>query len=355
MQRSAGFSLIELMIALLLGSIVIAGVMQLFMANAATRRVLEGQSRLQESARLAQEFLGRDIRQAGYRGCLSENQSVHINIDEAQMPYEFDLRVGLNGYDAAVTGWVPALTAVPYTNAARNDVNVYQTPLGEGAKKGINLDKITVGTDIITTRNLSSVKPRLTGALTTPAQNPVIRVTAGWDEFKKGYLAMIHDCQKATIFRVTSLSLDVQDLSVGHALEADEPKNRSLQLAAVSNFSTDAAVSAINTNTFFIAPGFGRNNVGDTPLSLWRKSGMRAPVELVEGVENMQILYGVDIVGDDRVPDQYLTANLVRDWGQLITVRITVMVNSIDDIGIQNADGLLRRAFTQTIKLRNHG
>jgi type IV pilus assembly protein PilW len=355
MRCSEGFSLVEVLIALLLGSVVIAGVMQLFVANADTRRVLEGQSRMQESARLAHEFLGRDIRQAGYRGCFSENQAIHINIDEALMPYEFDLRFGLNGYDADVQGWVPALTAVPYTNAARRDVNVYQTLLGEGAKKGIDLEDITVGTDIITTRNLSSVEPRLTQTLTTNAQNPVIRVAAGWDEFKKDHLVMIHDCQQATIFRVTSLSLEVQDLTVGHALEADEPKNTSLQLALVSNFSTDAAVSAIETNTFFIAPGFGRNNVGDRPLSLWRKSRMNGPVELVEGVENLQILYGVDLVGDDRIPDQYLTANLVPDWRQLITVRITVVVNSIDDIGIQNADGLLRRAFTQTIKLRNHG
>jgi len=355
MRRAEGFSLIEIMIALLLGSVVIAGVMQLFVANSDTRRVLEGQSRMQESARFALEFLGRDIRQAGYRGCFSENQSIRTNIDPALMPYEFDLRFGLDGYDADGTDWVPLLTALPYTDAAGDDVNVYQTLLGEGANTGIDLDDIAPGTDIITTRNLSMIEPRLTSELTTSAQNPVIHVAAGWDEFKKDHLAMIHDCQKATIFRVTSLSLTGQNLTIGHAIEADQPVNTSLQLAAISTFSTDAAVSAIKTNTFFIAPGMGPNNVGDTPLSLWRKSGISAPVELVEGVEDLQILYGVDSAGDDRIPDQYLTANLVADWRELITVRITVVVNSIDDIGVKTADGMLRRAFTQTIQLRNHG
>ncbi|MFT4633967.1 MAG: type IV pilus assembly protein PilW [Crocinitomicaceae bacterium] len=355
MRCDVGFSLVEVLIALLLGSVVIAGVMQLFMANADTRRVLQGQSRMQESARLAQEFLGRNIRQAGYRGCFSTNQSMRVNVDEALMPYEFDLRFSLHGYDAEATGWGHTQTTLPFTNAARFDVNVYKTRLGEGANAGINLDDVTVGTDIITTRNLSSIAPRLTSELTASAQNPVIRVALGWREFKKDHLAMIHDCQKATIFRVTSLSLTAQDLTVGHALEAQEPRNSSLQLAAVGSFSTDAVVSAIETHTFFIAPGLSLNNVGDRPLSLWRKSGLQSPVELVEGVENLQILYGIDSVGDDRIPDQYLTANLVHDWHALITVRITVVANSIDDIGAQTADGLLHRAFTQTIKLRNHG
>ena len=66
-----GFSLVELVIALALGSVVTAGVVQLFVANSETHNLLVGQSRMQESARFALDFIGRQVRQAGYRGCFA--------------------------------------------------------------------------------------------------------------------------------------------------------------------------------------------------------------------------------------------------------------------------------------------
>ena len=67
MQMARGFSIVELLIAMVLGSIVIIGIVQLFVANSATYKVLVGQSRMQESARFSLEFIGRDVRRAGYR------------------------------------------------------------------------------------------------------------------------------------------------------------------------------------------------------------------------------------------------------------------------------------------------
>ena len=80
MKRVAGFSLVELMISLALGSVVTMGVVQLFVANAETHRLLQGQSRLQESARFALDFIGRDVRKAGYRGCFSSNDDLHTTL-----------------------------------------------------------------------------------------------------------------------------------------------------------------------------------------------------------------------------------------------------------------------------------
>ena len=138
---------------------------------------------------------------------------------------------------------------------------------------------------------------------------------------------------------------------------------------------TDAAVSAIVANTFFIKPGEGVNREGDHPFSLWRKAGTGKPVELVEGVENLQVLYGVDTNNDD-VPNQYLTANLViPNFADVVTVRISITVNSVDPVGGnseptfgclasggrqacysgEDVDGLLRRTFHQTVQLRNQG
>ncbi|MBT3626262.1 MAG: hypothetical protein HN526_19365, partial [Gammaproteobacteria bacterium] len=110
---------------------------------------------------------------------------------------------------------------------------------------------------------------------------------------------------------------------------------------------------------------------GDAPLSLWRKSGTTSPVELVEGIENLQILYGVSD-DDDLIPNQYVSSINDVSLKNVVTIRVTVIANSIDDVGgssapthgctIQNCyegegeseiDGLIRRAFTQTFMLRN--
>jgi type IV pilus assembly protein PilW len=161
-------------------------------------------------------------------------------------------------------------------------------------------------------------------------------------------------------------------VTIGHDIaDVDAQRNATLRLATFNTFTTtDGQVNAIQTSVFFIAPGAGENNLGNTPLSLWRKSGLEAPVELVEGVENLQVLFGVDSDADGA-PNQYVVPNLVVDFNDVVTVRVTLTVNSIDDVGGRTApthgcdvqgcigeedyDGLLRRTMTQTFKLRNTG
>jgi len=402
--KKKGFSLVELMISLALGSIVSAGVVQLFVANSETHSLLIGQSRMQESARFSLAFIGRQVRQAGYRGCYSGNDELNQTIDPvSNIPYEFDLRFGMQGYNATgLDAWTPALTELPNTDAdsAMGDGSntVFKTTYGYGAGNGIDIGKVVSGTDVITFRHISQTDARLGGfvsggsvffsdailVMPTTAEDLIVGVQDGWNEFDLDHIVMIHDCEKATMFRVTTSNpwgrngdgspqpkSGAGDLIIGHdPADADSTRNSIARLALVNSFSEDAAVSAIESHTFYIAPGSGINNDGNTPLSLWRKQGLAAPVELVEGVENLQILYGID-TNDDRVPNQYVAANFVPDWLDVITIRITIVVNSIDNVGstslpslgcgIQDCitgeayDGLLRRTYSQTIMLRNHG
>ena len=65
-----GFTLIEIMIALLIGAFLIGGVLQIFIGSKQTYRMQQSLSRLQENGRFAMDFLAQDIRMAGYWGCL---------------------------------------------------------------------------------------------------------------------------------------------------------------------------------------------------------------------------------------------------------------------------------------------
>lgn len=63
--RQGGVTLVEMMIALVLGALIVAGVVQVFLSGRASYNVQEGLGRLQESARFADFTLARVLRQAG--------------------------------------------------------------------------------------------------------------------------------------------------------------------------------------------------------------------------------------------------------------------------------------------------
>jgi len=368
-RNQHGLSLIELIIAMAIGGVVSVGVINLFSANSETYKLMQGQSRLQESSRFALDFMSRAIQQAGYKGCFSKNEEVHSTMDdEDDIPYEFDITRGMWGYEylASSSNWLPQLTEL-------------DTPYITGNE--IDTSTILKGTDVITIRNLSSTDAPLISDLLVDTDPIVVAIPANGFEFSAAAddLALIHDCEKSTIFEITALTVTIPNVqaTIEHDVEVlnvGEPRNSDPGLALVNTFETDAAVSAIVSNTFFIAPGAGINSDGDAPFSLWRKAGTSPPVELVEGVENLQVLYGIDD-NNDAVPNQYVSANLVTDYADVITVRISITVNSVDSVGGsstptfgciasggrqpcytgESVDGLIRRTFHQTVQLRNKG
>ncbi len=66
-----GMTLVEILIALLLGAFLIGGVLEIFSSSKQTSKMQENLSRIQENARFAMNSITRDVRQAGYRECLT--------------------------------------------------------------------------------------------------------------------------------------------------------------------------------------------------------------------------------------------------------------------------------------------
>jgi type IV pilus assembly protein PilW len=79
-NHQAGITLIEIMIALLIGAFLIGGVLEIFINSRQTYRMQENLSRLQENGRFAMEFINKSIRMTGYWGCLiPSNPDADIN------------------------------------------------------------------------------------------------------------------------------------------------------------------------------------------------------------------------------------------------------------------------------------
>ena len=74
-RHQAGFSLVELMIAITLGLVVLLAVGSIYVGSQQTYRVQEDNARIQEAGRYALEVLGRSIRQAGANAEMNFNKT----------------------------------------------------------------------------------------------------------------------------------------------------------------------------------------------------------------------------------------------------------------------------------------
>ena len=66
-DRQRGLTLVEIMVALVISLFLLAGLLQMFIGTRQSARVQENLSRVQENGRFAIDFVGRNIRLAGYR------------------------------------------------------------------------------------------------------------------------------------------------------------------------------------------------------------------------------------------------------------------------------------------------
>lgn len=323
----AGLSLIEVMISMAIGSVVILGVLSLFNANTETYNALQAQTRLQEGASFGLNVIARDLQRAGYRGCYSRG---NVYSAVASVPVEFDIRSGLSVYNGNSDGtWTASSTA-----------------LGSALSEAID------GTDIITLRFVENDEAYLSTALVTGQESVAVTVVSGASSnITVNDLALISDCEKATLFKVTSVATDGTTMTLGHAVSAASG-NIVAGLAETGTFGTDAAVASIVSKTYFIKQG-ASGIAGKGGYSLFQFDGA-ASAELVEGVEDLQILLGID-TDSDGVPNQYLAPSASVNTGQIVAILLEITANSINDAGSTEADGLLRRTFRQTIKIRNAG
>ena len=97
-----GLSLIELMIAMMLGLIISGAALQLFIDSRLAFNVVNSEARMQDSGRFASEFTGRYLRMAGYRAFSSKTRKPNLPADDT-----FQTNQGIfgtdNGADASVS------------------------------------------------------------------------------------------------------------------------------------------------------------------------------------------------------------------------------------------------------------
>lgn len=327
-----GFSLVELMVALALGVILSAAIIQIFITSKNVYRMQEVMSRNQENARFAFEYMSRDLRMAGYVGCGNlDRVAVNVIADPPSDFMQFDPSTFMTGYDNV---------------SSSNDW---------GAKEG---------TDVIEVRRASGLGTRLTGVLTT--NNANIQIVNNRAGFKQNDTVIISDCINADIFNVVNKPKQNDDKKVTLAHSSGGNTNSKLSKL----YGADAELMAFESITYYVAPS-GRSTVGGRSVdALWMRvnnsAGAPVDIELVDGVEDLQLEYGVDTTGN-RAANAYRKADAVADWSRVASIRVAILVaGSEDNTALGNyeqsiefndgavlADGALRDVYEGVVAVRN--
>jgi len=104
---SHGFSLVELMVAITLGLLLTAGMVQLFSSSKITFQTNDGLARVQENGRFALELLKRELRTAGTHGFCAGRIEItnHLNPGCGGGAVDFfDPNRAITGWEYASTG-----------------------------------------------------------------------------------------------------------------------------------------------------------------------------------------------------------------------------------------------------------
>jgi len=109
-RPSAGFTLIELMVAMVLGLIVIAGVTSVFLAGQQSFRTNNALADVEDGSRIAFELMARDIREAGLYGCDNSSNRFANLLNGGPSLWYADWGNAVHGYDDASTD--AALTVI---------------------------------------------------------------------------------------------------------------------------------------------------------------------------------------------------------------------------------------------------
>jgi type IV pilus assembly protein PilW len=337
-----GFSLVELMVAMALSLLLLGGVVAVFMSSRASYEATDRLSRIQESGRFALDEIARDVRSAGYVGCARAPTYLSTSLNaNTNLLWNF-LDGAIRGFQfVSASTWSPALDTTAVTSPADDsDVLALRIPKREATPLRLQADMAS-GTDDLTVPNTTS---------------------AG---LEAGDIALAYSCEAQAFFYVTGFAGGVISHAASPSGTVPGNANDNINYA----FRTNAEVIPVQTVVYYVrqssAAAAGTGPADAT--SLWRKVGNAAAEELVEGVQQMQLQFGLDTNGD-AVVDNYVDANAVIDWSQVYSVSIALLVRSLEEYDTDRdqrsyqllnvpvpaaGDRRMRAVFTTTANIRN--
>jgi type IV pilus assembly protein PilW len=356
-SRLTGFTLVELMVSMTLSLILLAGALSILYSTKLTSSENERVARIQEAGRTALELIRQDARAAGYAGCSRpHNASYGFTYNTSGLNNNtllWDFSKPLFGFDATGGAWSPVLDpAIPASPAP------------------------AAGSDIVVLRTVRAGSPAFRASAGGVSGSAAIAVERDPNILLITPTPMIiSDCKSAEVFIASGWAPTGTTATILHASGGTPAGNNSNSLA--NSYQIGATLQPVQTVVYYVASctavdGPGGPCTALTPPALWQISASDTavaaqPQELIQGVEAMQIKYGVD-TDNDFLANNYVTAAAVTDWTKVVSINLAILIRSIDETGVEKDnktytlldqnygpfnDRRSRSVYTTTISLRN--
>jgi len=336
-HRQAGFSLVELMIALVLGLLVTGAVMGVFLSNQQIQRQNEGLARMQESARYAFEVLSRSIREAGGIPCGS------------------GLRVS-NVLNPPSQWWA---------DWANNTIRGYAGgdatfPRAFGTAAG---DRVS-GTEAIVVLSGTGSEGLIIVDHNAPAAEFKVNTTA--HGIVDGDILLVCDYDHAAILQTTNASSSTVTIVHNTGTSGVSPGNCSKYLGwpvpstcgssgpgsdpPSYTFEKNGFISKLQATGWYIGHN-GRGGRSLYRLRLQNNSGsaLASAEEVAEGITDLQFQYLRRVAGG--VADSYVAASSITDWSEVVAVRLTLITRTLESVGTDQQP--IERQWPTVVTLRN--
>ena len=377
--RSAGLSIIELMVALTIGAFLVLGVTTVFLANKDSATLENSLARLQENGRFALDLMREDLHRSQYLGCNTGDVFVINMIEDPNTPGFTQTLEGVRGYERQGDGAWAALPPVA-TDLAWSTVTAAET--AGGARNG---------SDVLTVR--------MTERLNADDPNDPLLTTVFLPGNTDVSIDDNPDCtlQQNSWAVLTGCALTAHLFQVSNAqtcTAATPPNPTTLEFDSSVNFNStinttydlQSEVLAFEEVAWFVADT-GRDRNGFDVWALFRdvRGDGLAPQEMIEGVEFMQIKFGQRVRLTDPTQIRYVDPsdaelNAADNYEGLISVRVALLMQGFDRVrnspddrtyvlideqvvppaagavgqgGLHGAGAVQREVFTTTVNLRN--
>ncbi|MDC0435317.1 PilW family protein [bacterium] len=331
-KKSPGFTLVELLIAMVLGLVIVGGGLYMFSGIVQSSVVNQSVSTLQSNGRFAIDLIGRDVRSAGFIGCVSNKNSV-LNIVISNPP-----TTDLN--DTAITGYYVQSS----TNWSPANPDSYTAPTGVGEP--------VQGTYVLGVQYAQFPGYALGTSMSSPGDTLAL---VGNDDIsvEDGQAMIISDCSSADLFSVSSLSTGTSGGTSGDATDdtstetTDETTDNSSTVTMSANGSLTKAypiptfasegtrVMPFISTLFYIGDTQRTTASGDSIHSLFAHSYPYSStsdlVELVEGVDQLVVEFGVRQADGSQLYETPGTT--ASDLQNIETLKLGLLLTSSEHFG----------------------
>lgn len=329
MKQQQGLTLIELMISIALGLIVLLALTTVFANSSRSRMEMDKSNRQTENGRYAAQLLENNLRLAGYLSDFDPS----VLTSPAAIP------------DICATSVSDLIDALPLH---------VQGIEGTSATPSCLSDRKT-GTDIIAVRRTSTCVAGSSGCGLFETGVPHFQASLCSSETQLSY-SVVTNADYATHY--FSLGTTAGDFTGKH-------KNNCTSVADIYRYHVDIFYVANNNESGDGIPTLKRAEIGTSGFSI---------VPLVEGVQDLQIEYGLD-TNNDGVPDSYKpNPSSVAEWRNVMEARVHLLVRNTEPsvgyadnrtytLGVDNSgnaktdgpfgDSFKRHVFETTVRFAN--